>query len=350
MKKYLASLAGVVILMLTTGCTFMVKTPVVADYQRLNLLNQSTTRTDVEKMLGTPQGMGVHIVNGKTYDLTFYYGISGTISMFGASNVDFGMALISYEGDKLVNLLYFTAMSKDDITFGQDIPIKRLAEKMIVGETNIRVVYEIMGPPRYRGRLIHENNNAIHNIVAWDSSRTQNNSAIKEKLLILGIDDREIIQDINWVSSLPEEIQALGETSEQHRQQISKIASAGYFLVPQLQSISTTTKLDAIQVDAILKDKPANVKEISDIIGKPTALGIRSFKNNPPLILSSWSHYKAVMMGYEAAIIVGVSEEAKVRREQAPTYMVMDFIQSRLIVGHDSNGEIKEILWFKPLK
>lgn len=193
MKKYLV---GLVILLLSTGCSFMVKTPVVADYQKLNQINQISTRNDIEIMMGIPQSVGVHIVNGHTYDLIFYFGLSGRLTISSA-NMDSGTAFISYQAENPVNILYFTSKSTDPkITFNKEFPIKTLSEKLILGQSNISVVYEVMGQPQYKGRRIDKNSEVVHNIAFWDASQVQNNGAIKEKWLLIGFDNQDIIQDL----------------------------------------------------------------------------------------------------------------------------------------------------------
>lgn len=348
MKKYLV---GLVILLLSTGCSFMVKTPVVADYQKLNQINQISTRNDIEIMMGIPQSVGVHIVNGHTYDLIFYFGLSGRLTISSA-NMDSGTAFISYQAENPVNILYFTSKSTDPkITFNKEFPIKTLSEKLILGQSNISVVYEVMGQPQYKGRRIDKNSEVVHNIAFWDASQVQNNGAIKEKWLLIGFDNQDIIQDLIWVSSMPEDIKDFGEIGEQNLKQITRLAMAGFLPYFELQSINTSTKIDTTQVDAMLKSNPSNIKTIKDIIGTPTALGIKSFKNDSPMVLSNWSFSKIEMKGNEDNFIPpGASEEEREKFGQEQSYMVMDITQSRLIVGHDSQGEIKEIFWFKPIK
>jgi hypothetical protein len=57
------------------------------------------------------------------------------------------------------------------------------------------------------------------------------------------------------------------------------------------------------------------------------------------------------MKGYEDNFIpIGASKEEIEKSGQLESYMVMDVTQSRLIVGHNIQGEIKEILWIKPIK
>lgn len=349
MKKWLAVL---VILFFSTGCSFMVKTPIVADYQKLNQLNQMSTRNDVEVMLGTPQGIGVHVVNSHAYDLVFYSGLAGKFSLFGSANVDSGTAFISYQGKDLVDLLYFTSLSTGpEISFEMDFPITKLSDKLILGKSNINVVYEIMGQPPYKGRWIDNTNKISHNTVFWDASEAQKDGAIKEKWLLIGFDNQGIVQDLTWVSSIPEDIKAFGEISEQNLKQITRFTTVLFLPFFEPQSVSTSTKIDPIQVDAILERNPTNIKAFKDVIGAPTSIGIRSIEGNPPIVLSNWTCSKIEIKGTENNFIpfsAPVEERGKI--EQRESYMVMDITQTRLIIGHDSQGEIKEIQWFKPIK
>lgn len=351
MKRYVAALASAAVLLLTTGCTYMIKTPVFADYDKLDLLNQSSTRNDVEKMLGAPQGVGLHYVNGKTYDLALYFGTRGEFSSLGTARLDYAMALISFEGDRLANMLYYRASAKDEVTLGQDIPIKKITEKLVLGKTDIRFVHETMGKPRYRGRLINKENNTEHRIVAWDSSKMKSGSAVKERRLIIGYDGHDIIRDIIWASSMPEDIAALGEVRERYMRKVTTMTPG--FILPdvQLHSIDYSTKIDPVQIDAVLNDKPKNVKALLDILGKPTALGINSLQNFPPLVLSNWTYSKFDIKGVEEYVI---SKDAPLEEQErlwnGQRFLIVAASEVRLYVGHDEKGDIKEIIWFKPYR
>jgi hypothetical protein len=94
-----------------------------------------------------------------------------------------------------------------------------------------------------------------------------------------------------------------------------------------------------------------NVQKVYQTLGNPTALGIKSFKGDPSMFLSNWSYSKIEIKGTEDNFVpVGPSGEQKMEVEQAPSYMVLDIAQSRLMVGHDQEGIIKEIIWLKPFR
>lgn len=115
--------------------------------------------------------------------------------------------------------------------------------------------------------------------------------------------------------------------------------------------MSTGTKIDPIQVDALIKSSPKNVKEIISVLGLPTALGIKSYDGNEPVVLSNWSFSFVEMKGEEHNYIPPMAtEEEKEKLKDGVSYMVMSIDQSRLMVGHNANGEVKEILWVRPTK
>lgn len=81
------------LILLTGGCSFNVKTPVVADYQKLNTVQLTSTRNDIELMLGTPQGSGLHIAYDNSYPLSFYYGFAGVFTL-STAKYDSGTAFV----------------------------------------------------------------------------------------------------------------------------------------------------------------------------------------------------------------------------------------------------------------
>ena len=328
----------------------MVRTPIVADYQKLNSINQSSTRNEIELMLGSPQGTGLHMVDGQVYDLSFYYGLSGKFT-FSSAQFDSGTSFITYQSGELKGILYFTSKSTDpEISFSIELPIKPFLEKLVIGQSNINLAYEILGQPQYKGRRIDKDKGILHNLAFWGTSQPQNNASMKEKWILLGVDNQNIIQDIIWVSSYPEDIKAFGEVGEQQLKQVSRLIP-GFLPYYDPQSISTSTKIDPVQVDALLKTNPTNIKAVKEVLGLPTAIGIKNLMNNSPMILSNWTFSKIDIKGHEDIFIPpGISEEEKERLEQQKSYMVMDVVQSLLLVGHDTNGDIKEIIWVKPVK
>ncbi|MDP3012786.1 MAG: hypothetical protein Q8M92_01000 [Candidatus Subteraquimicrobiales bacterium] len=185
----------------------------------------------------------------------------------------------------------------------------------------------------------------------YDASQPQNDGAINEKWILIGYDDQQITQDLIWVSSRQDDITEFGTIEPSQLKQLSRMTVAGFLPVLEPQALSTGTRIDPTQVDALIRTKPGHIKQIRDILGNPSALGIKSFKGDPPMLLSNWSYSNIEMKGTEHSFVpTGASEEQRRELEQAPSYMVMHISQSRLMVGHDQEGIIKEIIWLKPFR
>jgi hypothetical protein len=114
------------------------------------------------------------------------------------------------------------------------------------------------------------------------------------------------------------------------------------------QSISTSTRIDPAQVDAVLRDSPKNVQAVIAAIGPPSARGIKSYATDAPMVLSNWSYTRVEMLGHEQRYTR--LKEGEAEPQDSESYMVMNVTQSRLIIGHEKDGEIKEILWLKPTR
>jgi hypothetical protein len=191
----------------------------------------------------------------------------------------------------------------------------------------------------------------IHDVAFYEASHWANASAISEKWMLVGYDDRGTIQDLIWVSSLPDDIAELGSIEPAQFKEISRMSIAGFFPVWETEALSAGNRIDAVQVDALIKTKPRHIDQIINVIGKASALGIKSFKGDTPLLLSSWSYctqeIKGLQHGYRP---VNFSREQNQELESAEQYLVLNIAQSRLMVGHDRDGVIKEIMWVKPLR
>ena len=337
--------------LLIGGCSFNVKTPIVADYQKLNDVQITSTRNDIELMLGTPQSTGLYINQNISYPLSFYYGLAGTMTV-SAMQCDSGTAFISYDGENLANILYFTSKASDpEIIFNKDLPIKKLVGELELGQSNIQKIYAKLGPPDYTGKRIDKRTGTVHSIAYYDSSQPQDNGVMKEKWILVGYDDQQIVQDLVWVSSDNDDIAELGTIEASQMKRLSRITVSGHFLHLETRAISAGTRIDPIQVDALMRINPTNIKQIRDILGMPTALGIKSFKGDQPMFLSNWSNSQVKVIGVEHNYIpINASEKQRNELENTPSYMIMDISQCRLIVGHDDDGFIKEIIWMAPFK
>jgi hypothetical protein len=139
--------------------------------------------------------------------------------------------------------------------------------------------------------------------------------------------------------------------TEQQVQQMSRLVIAGFIPILEPTGMSNGTKIDPIQVDAVIQNSPKNIKDVISVLGLPSALGIKSFKGADTVSLSNWSFTNIEIKGKEHNYIPpGATEEMKIKLGQNPSFMVMKIEQSRLMIGHAANGEIKEILWTRPIK
>lgn len=339
-----------VFLMALTGCSLMVKTPVVANYNNLDLIDKNTTKNDVAVLLGTPQGVGMYGHKDSLNELQFYYGFAGKFSMSGA-NYDSGFSFITYKDEKPVDLIYFTSkMSGHEIQFKKEISIKQFADSLQLGKSTFDELTSVMGQPDYIGRRVNFPANIYNTVGYWDASQMESKGAIKEKWLLVGYDENKVIQDLIWVSSDAKDIKAFGEVTEQQMKQMSRTVIAGFLPVLEATGLDTGTKIDAVQVDALLKTNPKNVKDVIKVIGKPTALGIKSFKGDNSLNLSHWSFMKLDVKGQEHNYVPSSATEEQRKQMLESTFTVISVEQSRLMIGHTPDGEIKEILWTYPTK
>jgi len=351
MTKLPSALILIYIITSVSACSFHVKTPIVADYHSLNQFTPtSCSRNDILVALGEPQGKGIHRLDNKTYDLSFYYGLAGKFTL-STAQCDSGTVFVSYEKEKPVNLLYFTSeISGPKISFKKNLSIKELADKLVIGKSDLEKVFDVLGVPDYKGKRINKCIGLTLNIAYYDSSKLQNEGAVKEKWILVGYDDNHIIQDLVWVSSYPEDIKEFGEIEPQQVKQLSRMTVAGLFPVREPLAIKTGTRIDPVQVDALLRKAPKNVDEIAKVLGQPSAFGIKSFKGDDPMILSNWSYSKVAVKGKEHNFIPpGASDEEREELRRGKSYMVMEITQSRLMVGHDKDGRIHEVIWFKPI-
>lgn len=350
--KFRFILAVIAILLTVSACTFNIKTPIVADYQKLDTLSiNSMARNDLEIALGSPQGKGIHYVHGNSYDLTFYFGFAG-IATLSSVNYDSGTAFITYENEKPLNILYFNSkISGSGIPVGKDLATGNLLKELKVGQSRVEDVYAKLGNPHYTGKRIDNYNGIVHKVAFYDVSVLANDGAVKEKWILIGYDENNIVQDLIWVSSSPKDIGEIGSIEPQQFKQLSRMTVAGFIPMLEPQALSTSTKIDPVQVEALLKTNPKDIKEFTKVLGKPTALGIKSFEGESPMILSNYSFSKVELKGSEHNYIPpSASEDQREKLSKGESYMVMDITQSRLIVGHDKEGNIKEIIWVRPWK
>jgi len=82
MRNLYRKIIFIFIITLLSACSFHVKTPIIADYQKLTQLHPSNcVRDDIEIMIGGPQGKGIHRMNDRTYDLSFTMDLQGFLPL-----------------------------------------------------------------------------------------------------------------------------------------------------------------------------------------------------------------------------------------------------------------------------
>lgn len=346
MKKFI-----LIILLLITGCTFNVKTPVVANYGNLDLIQKNSKKNDVLVLLGGPQGNGVYGKLGSLNELDFYHGIAGRFSMSSA-NMDSGTAFISYKGDSILDFFYFNSkITGNEIKFEKPINIKLVADSIQIGSSSFSDLTKTIGEPDFVGRRINAGANIIHNIALWDASKVATDGVLKEKFLFVGYDSSNIVQDLIWVSSDAEDIKSFGSIADQQMKHLYRNDQAGWgFSVMDPVGLTTGTKLDPIQVDALIRSNPKNVNDVIKVIGKPNAFGIKSFKGSNSMRLSNWAYSKVDVKGNEANFIPSNASEEQRAKLNDSSWVVMSIEQTRLMIGHNENGDIQEILWTHPIK
>lgn len=335
-----------------SGCSAFVKTPTVANYSNLDKIDQSTTKNQVSILLGTPQGQGLYGQAGALKELDFYYGLAGEVSS-GGLDYESGMAFVSYENDKLVELIYFYSKATGKpFSRIENLSIKDISSSLLIGKSKYDDLIKLIGAPYYTGRRANFPANINHSVGYWDASQIQNNRAIKEKWLLVGYDNERIIQDIIWVTNKPEDIKEFGSITEQQIQNISRLNTSGFIPVSEVTGMNTGTNIDPVQVDALIRSQPKNIKEIINVLGQPNALGMKNFVENGIVNLSNWSFSTIEVKGREENYIPpNATPELKTRLgSMRSSFIVMKLDQSRLIVSHTANGEIKEILWEKAIK
>lgn len=338
-------------LSLAAGCTISVKTPSVADYERLHAIDSDgATREQIEIDLGSPQGTGIHRIDGEDFALDFYYGMVGTLTYFPSQKaaVDSGMAFVSYASDgTLKHLVYFTSRQDGPpVEFGEDLPIKEIAEAIELGKSNANAAYDLLGEPSYRGRRLSPSEGIEHQTLFYDVSEAQTQGAMKERWLIVGIDPSGVVKDLAWVSSYDGDLESASEVEPQTLQTFSRLDQAGMLAYWQPSSIATDTQLDPVRVHALLRTQPPHIDAFVEALGKPNARGFKYFAEQEPWVLSNWSSM-SIDVGERQSRYVPPS--LRDDPESKPkSYMVMDVEQARLMVAHTQEGEVKEVIWFAP--
>jgi len=332
------------------GCSISVKTPIVADYARFDAMHgPDISRNEVELAVGSPQGTGVHKLGEEDLDLDFYYGLVGLLTYFPneKARLDSGMAFASYSENKLAQLIYFN--SKKDgppIKIGREIPIYSVVSSIAVGVSPIEHLYEVLGEPDYSGRRINTGLGLEHSVVYYDGSQVQSDGALKERWLIVGFDSDGVVQDVAWASSFDEDLDATAVLARQTMQTFSRLDWGALGPVWQPTAIATDNPLDPTQVEALIRANPTQVSDFVSVLGRPSAMGLKSFKEHDPWVLSNWSYVRVDLEGRESGFIPPSRRADPAAKPKS--YEVMDFQQARLLVAHTIEGSVTEVIWFAP--
>lgn len=339
------------VLALVSACSGFVKTPVVADYSNLDLIGSDTKKNDISILLGSPQGIGLYGPRDALNELQFYFGLAGKISSSGA-DADSGTAFISFNKEQPVDVLYYKSkMTGREIKYAKGLDIAKLANFLRIGSSSIDDLVKEAGVPSFEGRRLNFLDKIEHKIYVWDASQAQQNGSIIEKSLLVGFDNNRIIQDVSWMSSKPEDIMALGQISEQQLKQMFRNLPAGFLPMVESTAFDFGNRVDPVQVNGLLASNAKHIDDFIKVLGKPSALGVRSFLGGSAMRLSNWSFSRIEMKGTEGNFIPsGTSEEYRVKlRAQESLYYVMNVQQYRLTIGHSQDGEVKDVLWTYPV-
>lgn len=331
---------------LVTSCWVAVKTPLVAQYERLDALTfLDTDQDDIELAIGTPQGIGIHRLGEQELSAAFYQGLIGRVSISGSLKADYGMAFVSYEGSHVEQVFYARSSQSDPaIRIRGPLPIVALANQLTLGVSHIEDVVEVLGHSAFRGRRINKSSGIQHDIVWYDRSEPPSSfGPLKERFVLLGYDQDRVVQDLMWISSFPEDSKGLGTVNELRFNQFSKL-DLGSWTGWQLTAFSTD-RIDTMQVDALLRSTPQKIEEFVEVLGPPTARGIKSFQEHEPLLVAAWSSIKSELLGRES---YAMPDQYAPNGQRIVSYVVNDMPQSRLIVAHRADGQIEEIMWFAP--
>jgi len=331
---------------LSAGCWVNIKTPLVAQYDRLDSMSLSDADKDsIELALGTPQGVGVHRLGERELSLTFYQGLIGRMSMGGSLQADYGLALVSYEGPKVDQILYARSSRSDPaVPMRGHLPVVALASNLTLGTSSIDDAVRLLGYRAFGGRRVDNKNKVEHDILWYNHSESPLSSGrMKERVVMLGYDKEEIVQDLMWFSSFPEDMKNLGEIDALQFNELSKLSFNLWINYELLGFTTDASAVDAVRVYALLRSQPKKLDTIVEVLGLPTARGMKCFKFQEPLLLAAWASIKSEMMGRE---LISTPDPRAPNGQRTTSFSVISMPQNRLIVSHTPNGDIVEIMWF----
>lgn len=335
------------------GCVINIKTPSVPSFERLQSAEPEVmSRTDFEILMGTPQSVGIHWLDGTKYALTYYYGIMGQMTVFPgqSAQLDSGMVFAAFDGeDNLSELVYVTSdFDGPKLNLGGgSLSVVDVAEGIEAGVSTIDELESILGEPSYRGRRFSSGHGVHHDLAFFDTSEVGRSGVVKERWLLAGFDEGRIVQDLLWASSFEEELESIGKVELPKLRRMTRMDYGYRYWVTTTESVSSSNRIDPVQVEALLRTQPATIDEYVEVLGTPTARGFKTFEEHEPWAIAHWSHMSTDFIGNERnpAMDNSVNEDGTPRER---TYMVMDVQTTRLMVAHTPEGEVKEVIWLRP--
>jgi len=344
--KIFKTLTLITLLTMVTGCTFLIKTEDVADYRKYKEISKDSTITQAVKILGTPASTGIHFYNGNKHNIEAYIGMYGKFGMSAATYTT-GISFLTHDANSIERLLIMSREIADgERELGTDKEIKDVTKDIIFGKTTIDSITSKFGKPlNSNGTLYSKDSNINHQLHYWDFSKMPKDKPIIEKMLIIGCDKDNTIQDLFWISSMENDIKSIGDVKSSTVKDISGNYGIGNFIDSQKLLISTDNLIDRFKVDDVMSkiNSSTNVNTVIENIGLPTARGIYRIYPNETLIVASWSHSTTLVKGKDRSFVPFEATE-----DNVGSYLNIAIKQTRLIIMHDQSGIIREVMWLKP--
>lgn len=338
-------------LSLLGSCAVLVKTtevPAVATLESADL--DGMTRTQFEILMGGAQSKGVHIVEGRSLDMLYYFGMKGVMTLFPSqgAQIDSGMAFASFDEDERLEEIVFVRSRFDgpEIKIGGVLPVAKVADHVTLGQTSIAQLEELLGTPSYRGSRFNAASGVRHSLSFFEASKAESSGLLRERWLLAGHDESGVVQDLLWASSFPEDMKSLGEVAPQSLMAMTKLDVSFPLPVVRADSVSSSTKIDPVQVEAIIRTAPTSIDGYIDVLGKPTAVGFKAFSEHEPWLLSHWSYMQSEYLGNEK--LPPMEPSADGREARPKSFMVLDIQTTRLMVAHTPDGAVREVIWLRP--
>lgn len=346
MNNFVKAVCMLVMMAVSSGCTFLIKTENVVDYRKYNEISKETPVKKAKSILGTPAGNGVHYYNGIKHNMEWFNGLYGKFGL-SAGTYSTGISFLTYENDSISRLMIMTRNIADgERELGTDKDIKDATKDIVIGKTSITEVIAKFGTPlNTNGTLFYNEDNVGHKLFYWDFSKMPKDKPIIEKMLIIGCDPTNTIQDLFWISSVEEDIKSIGSVKTSTVKDISGSYGINNFIDSQQMLLGTDNVINKIKVDEMIDGiSPAlNISSVIEKIGLPTARGVYRIYPKDTLLVASWTHSNMMIKGKDHSFVPFEATE-----DNSGTYFSMAISQTRLIIMYDLTGAVKEVIWLKP--